>query len=42
MSCSLCNKPRYRRAWCNSHYLRWRRYGDPVLIALVAVAAPPV
>lgn len=30
--CSIpdCGKPRYLRGWCNAHYLRWRRHGDPL------------
>lgn len=24
-----CNKPIHVRQWCNAHYLRWRRHGDP-------------
>jgi hypothetical protein len=23
-----CEKPSFRRGWCNMHYTRWRRYGD--------------
>lgn len=32
MSCSVagCEKPVRARGWCNSHYLRWRRCGDPL------------
>jgi hypothetical protein len=25
-----CGKPVMGRGWCNSHYLRWRRHGDPL------------
>ena len=25
------HKPLTRRGWCNAHYLRWRRLGDPLL-----------
>lgn len=25
-----CGNPPYRRGWCNAHYLRWRRHGDPL------------
>lgn len=25
-----CGKPALYRGWCNSHYLRWQRYGDPL------------
>lgn len=30
--CSIdgCGNPMYLRGWCNSHYLRWRRHGDPM------------
>lgn len=30
--CSIdgCGKPRYVRGWCNAHYLRWKRHGDPL------------
>lgn len=29
--CSVdgCGKPRYKRQFCNAHYIRWRRHGDP-------------
>lgn len=29
--CSIegCNKPILSRGWCNKHYIRWRKYGDP-------------
>ena len=32
-TCSIddCNKPAWYHGWCNAHYLRWRRYGDPLL-----------
>lgn len=25
-----CSRPRVKRQWCNAHYIRWRRYGDPL------------
>jgi hypothetical protein len=25
-----CDSPKARRQWCNRHYLRWRRHGDPL------------
>lgn len=25
-----CGKPRATREWCNGHYIRWRRHGDPL------------
>lgn len=30
-TCSIdgCDKPRYGKRWCNTHYMRWRRHGDP-------------
>lgn len=29
--CSVpgCARLRYKRSWCNPHYIRWRRHGDP-------------
>ena len=31
-SCSIsdCGRPATRRGWCQSHYDRWRMYGDPL------------
>jgi len=30
--CSIpeCSKPSLKRGWCNSHYKRWTRHGDPL------------
>lgn len=30
--CSIegCESPHRARGWCNSHWLRWRRFGDPL------------
>ncbi len=30
--CSIetCSKPAASRGWCWTHYLRWRKYGDPM------------
>lgn len=30
--CSIpdCGKPHLARGWCNAHWLRWSRYGDPL------------
>lgn len=30
--CSIpnCGKPVFRRNWCNAHYQRWRRHGEPL------------
>lgn len=29
--CALleCDTPRHKREWCNKHYLRWYKHGDP-------------
>jgi hypothetical protein len=31
--CSVpdCGKKIYRRTYCNAHYMRWKRYGDPLV-----------
>lgn len=31
-TCSVdgCESPLECRGWCNKHYLRWRKYGDPL------------
>ena len=31
-TCSVegCDRPAGTRGWCNKHYTRWRRHGDPV------------
>lgn len=31
-TCSVegCDKPHYGKGWCNAHYRRWRRHGDPL------------
>jgi hypothetical protein len=32
LPCSVegCPEQRYKRLWCNAHYIRWRRHGDPL------------
>ena len=36
MSCSIegCSGYRYARGFCESHYVKWRKYGDPLRIRL--------
>lgn len=38
MACSIegCGKPATRRGWCNTHYKRWNRHGDPLYTYLPA------
>lgn len=33
-TCSIegCERPAKARTWCNTHYERWRRHGDPLMI----------
>lgn len=33
-TCSIdgCAKPHYARGWCRTHYSRWQRNGDPLLL----------
>jgi hypothetical protein len=40
--CSIddCEKTAYKRGWCNAHYGRWQRLGDP--LAVVDPSAKPV
>lgn len=32
MGCAVsgCDRPRRARGWCQKHYLRWKRHGDPL------------
>ena len=34
--CSIpgCGKPARARGWCNTHWRRWRRHGDPTVVIL--------
>lgn len=38
MACAIdgCTRPHFARGWCNTHYYRWRRHGDP-LVSLAGV-----
>lgn len=29
-SCQFCERPTLARGWCNAHYKRWRKTGDPL------------
>ena len=33
-TCSIegCDKPHMAHGWCGMHYLRWRKYGDPLFL----------
>ena len=40
-TCSIegCNGPHYGRGWCNKHYQRWYKHGDPLAPGRPEVAA---
>lgn len=27
-----CDRPRFARLWCQKHYLRWWKHGDPLMV----------
>lgn len=29
--CSLCDNPHVARGYCNKHYIRYKKYGDPLI-----------
>lgn len=33
-TCSIegCARPRRKREWCETHYTRWQRHGDPMIV----------
>ncbi len=35
--CSIedCNNPARSRGWCSTHWMRWRRHGDPLFVVLI-------
>jgi len=42
-TCSVegCDKPVTSRGWCEMHYYRWRRHGDPAIVTpLIGVSGP--
>lgn len=42
MKCSVegCENSSKGRGWCSSHYMRWRRYGDPLGVGTAALGRP--
>jgi hypothetical protein len=30
VTCSLCDRPKLARGWCNAHYKQWRKTGNPL------------
>lgn len=41
--CSMdgCGQPSTRRGWCEMHYVRWYRHGDPNVILKPKIARDP-
>lgn len=41
-TCSIegCNRPHFGRGWCQKHYLRWRRNGDPERLVVQFKSTP--
>ena len=41
--CSIdgCRRPLHLRGWCNAHYIRWRRHGDPTAGGKMEVRGTP-
>ena len=35
-----CERPRKGRGWCGTHWLRWRKYGDPHYVKRNVYASP--
>jgi hypothetical protein len=33
-TCTVCGKPANARGLCSTHYLRWKRHGDPLLVLI--------
>lgn len=44
VSCAVagCAKPSRTRGWCEKHYSRWKRHGDPSVVLRRTAAAGPV
>ncbi len=38
MTCTIvgCSRPSIARGWCDPHYRRWRRWGDPMQVTVPA------
>lgn len=43
-ACSVddCERPNYSRGFCRMHYSRWKRHGDPIVVASSAHSARPL
>src|SRR5690606_9617480 len=40
--CSIegCNRPHRTRGWCDAHYTRWRKHGDPLAGGPIRTSRP--
>lgn len=35
-----CDRPYYAKGYCGTHYQRWRKWGDPLIVKNIRYADP--